>query len=124
MDLGRSDIAARVLARLRKERRPDGSVPGVGGASWVCTPGLAQLAVCWYKTGQWSAADRAMEWLETRQEPSGGFLGSYGEKSWYFPEAEILWAAKFYLVANLLCIRAFFDGRTHVIPRAVLEPIV
>ena len=121
IDLGRSDIAARVLARLRKEQQPDGSVPGVGGASWVCTPGLAQLAVCWYKTGQWSAADRALEWLEAHQEPSGGFLGSYGERAWYFPDAEIPWAAKFYLDANLLRIRAFFDRTTLVIPRAIYE---
>ena len=121
IDLERADIAARSLTRVRKEQRPDGSVPGVGGASWVCTPGLAQLAVCWYKTGQWSAADRALEWLETRQEPSGGFLGSYGEKSWYFPDAEIPWAAKFYLDANLLRIRAFFDRTTLVIPRAIYE---
>ena len=121
IDLGRDDIAARHLARLRKEQRSDGAIRAVGGASWVCTPGLAQLAVCWYKTGQWLAADRALGWLERRQEPSGGFLGSYGEKARYFPEAEIPWAAKFYLDANLLRIQAFFDRTTLVIPRAIHE---
>lgn len=121
IDLGRADVVARVLARLRREQRPDGSVSGVGGAPWVCTPGLAQLAVCWYKTGQWPAADRALEWLEARQEPSGGFLGSYGEKAWYFSDAEIPWAAKFYLDANLLRVQAFFDRTTFVIPRGIHE---
>jgi malonyl-CoA O-methyltransferase len=121
IDLGRADVAARALGRVRREQRRDGSVAGVEGASWVCTPGLAQLAICLYKTGQWPAADRALEWLEARQEPSGGFLGSYGEKSWYFPDAEIPWAAKFYLDANLLRIQAFFERTTVVIPRAIHE---
>jgi malonyl-CoA O-methyltransferase len=121
IDLGRMDVASHPLSWLREEQRPDGSVPGLRDAPWVCTPGLAQLAVCWYKTGQWPAADRAMEWLDARQEASGGFFGSYGEKAWYFPDAEIPWAAKFYLDANLLRIQSFFDRTTMAIPRRIRE---
>jgi malonyl-CoA O-methyltransferase len=121
IDLGRADVAGRALGRVRRGQRPDGAVPGMEGTPWVCTPGLAQLAVCWYKTGQWPAADRALEWLEARQEPSGGFLGSYGEKSWYFSDAEIPWAAKFYLDANLLRIQSFFDRTTLLVPRGIHE---
>jgi hypothetical protein len=43
-----------------------------------------------------------MKWLDEHQMPSGGFLGSYGPKATYFPNAEISWAAKFYLDASLL----------------------
>jgi hypothetical protein len=102
IDLGRTEAAIPVLGALRRLQREDGSVRGKGGVSWVCTPGLAQLAVCWYKTGDRVPADRAMSWLERHQMPSGGFLGSYGAGATYFPNVEISWAAKFYLDANLL----------------------
>lgn len=102
IDLGRREAAIPALSVLRKLQRQDGSVRGMGGVTWICAPGLAQLAVCWYKVGDRTPADRAMNWLEEHQMPSGGFLGSYGSQATYFPDVEIPWAAKFYLDANLL----------------------
>lgn len=102
LDLGGTEAAIPVLDTLRKLQAEDGSVRGTNGVSWVCTPGLAQLAVCWYKVGDRDPANKAMKWLEGHQMPSGGFLGSYGAEATYFPDVEIPWAAKFYLDANLL----------------------
>lgn len=99
LDVGRSGPALAVLETLRGRQAADGSVAGRGGVTWVCTPGLAQLALCWYKTGERDPADRAMDWLEEHQQPSGGFMGSYGPGASYFPNVEIPWAAKFYLDA-------------------------
>jgi malonyl-CoA O-methyltransferase len=109
IDLGRADLAIPVLDQLRAEQAADGSVRGQGGAQWVCSPGLAQLAICWYKTGQWQAADKAMAWLEANQRPSGGFRGSYGPGAAYLVDAELSWAAKFYLDAHLWRVQSFFD---------------
>jgi malonyl-CoA O-methyltransferase len=105
IDLGHANQARPILDTLRQMQTANGSVRAQGGASWVCTPGLAQLAICWYKIGQQDPADRAMEWLERHQEPSGGFLGSYGPGAGYFPEVEIGWAAKYYLDAARLRTR-------------------
>jgi len=102
IDLGESEVALPILNELRKSQANDGGVRGMPGVSWVCTPGLAQLAVCWYKTGQREPADSAVNWLERHQTQSGGFRGSYGEDASYFPAVEISWAAKFYLDATLL----------------------
>jgi len=102
IDLSWSEKALPVLEKLRNSQDNEGGVPAMGGASWVCTPGLAQLAVCWYKVGDRDPADRAMKWLESHQTRSGGFLGSYGPQASYFPDTELPWAAKFYLDANLL----------------------
>ncbi len=102
IDLGRPELAAPTLRVLAAEQRPDGAVPAWPGARWVCTPGQAQLAICWYKTGHRASANRALAWLHARQEPSGGFLGSYGRSASYFPDVELSWAAKFYLDAQRL----------------------
>ncbi|MEE9181334.1 MAG: methyltransferase domain-containing protein [candidate division NC10 bacterium] len=119
LDLGLEEVAAPTLDALRERQADDGSLRGRGSADWVCTPGLAQVALCWYKTGKWEPADRAMSWLETHQEPSGGFLGSYGPRASYFPDVEVPWAAKFYLDAHLLRLVSFFDRREGTFPSAV-----
>ncbi len=119
IDLGRTDHAAAVLENLRRRQAPDGSVRGEGGAQWVCAPGLAQLAICWYKIGQWEPADKALSWLEAHQQPSGGFLGSSGPGAAYFPDVEIPWAAKFYLDAHQLRVTSFFERNAHIFPSFV-----
>jgi len=119
IDLGRADLAQPVLDRLRDQQRADGAVRGKGGVRWVCMPGLAQLAICWYKGGQWQPADAAMTWLEAHQQPDGGFLGSYGPGAAYMAKTEISWAVKFYLDAHLLRVGAFFDREADVFPTDV-----
>jgi malonyl-CoA O-methyltransferase len=100
IDLGREDLAMPVLDQLRRLQRNDGSLRGVGEQEWVCTPGLAQIAVCWYKIGQRQAADKALAWIEERQLWCGGFYGSYGPGASYFPDVVPAWAVKFYLDAH------------------------
>jgi malonyl-CoA O-methyltransferase len=119
IDLGYRDLAMPVLETIRSMQAEDGSVRGAVHVSWVCAPGLAQLASCWYKTRQWEAADRALAWLEAHQRPSGGFLGGYGPTASYFPDDELSWAVKFYLDANLLRIRAFFERHADIFPSHV-----
>lgn len=62
IDLGAEELARPVLDRLRELQDADGSIRGQGGVRWVCTPGLLQLAICWYKLGERDPADRAVEW--------------------------------------------------------------
>jgi hypothetical protein len=99
VDLGRDERARPVLDELEALQDVDGAVRARGGVDWVCTPGLAQLACCWYKTGRPEPADRALRWLERHQRRSGGFLGSYGADADYFPHVELPWATKYYLDA-------------------------
>ena len=119
IDLGRPAPAAAVLEALRGEQAPDGALRGREGARWVCTPGLAQTAICWYRLGQAKPADRALKWLDAHQQPSGGFLGSYGEDGTYFPAVELSWAAKFYLDAHRLRVLSFFERNEEIFPDTV-----
>ena len=119
VDLGRVGLARGVLAELAALQQADGGVRGAGGVSWVCTPGLAQLAICWYKAGMSEPADRAMAWLDRHQEADGGFRGSYGSGAAYKARVEVAWALKFVLDAHLLRVSAFFARHAEEFPADV-----
>ncbi len=119
LDLGRSDIARPVLHSLQEIQSDNGAVRAKDGVSWVCSPGLAQLAVCWYKIGMWEPADKAMEWLESHQRSSGGFYGGYGRGADYFPDAELSWAVKYYLDAHRLRLISFMDRNVGILPSEI-----
>jgi malonyl-CoA O-methyltransferase len=119
IDLGYAERARDVLAALAAMQREDGAVRGTGGTAgtdWVCTPGLAQLAICWYKRDMADPADRAMSWLERHQESDGGFRGSYGRGASYKAGVEVSWAPKFFLDAHLLRVAAFFARHAQDFP--------
>jgi ubiquinone/menaquinone biosynthesis C-methylase UbiE len=60
-----------------------------------------------------------MNWLESHQEASGGFRGSYGPRAAYKDDVEISWAAKFYLDAHLLRVESFFKRHAESLPSDV-----
>jgi malonyl-CoA O-methyltransferase len=96
-ELGERRLALEGLAQAAALQRPTGAIPAYPGASWVCSTGLAQLALAWYRLGERGPADKAVRYLESLQNPSGGFYGGYGPGAAYFPHQEISWAVKFYL---------------------------
>ena len=119
IDLGAAELALPILAKVEELQRPDGGVRGRDDAAWICSTGVAQLAICWYKVGRTAPADAAMEWLERHQESTGGFRGSYGPGASYKPDVEISWAVKFALDAHQLRVAAFFARHAGDFPTAV-----
>jgi malonyl-CoA O-methyltransferase len=67
---------------------------------------MAQNAIVWYTLGDTTRANRAMAYLETIQNKSGGFYGSYGKGAKYIAGGEISWGVKYFLDAWLLKQRA------------------
>ncbi len=100
IDLGHPQKVNEILHYLAGVQSPTGSIPARNGVSWFCNPGIAQLAVCWYKVGRHAEADRALDFLKTQQRYSGGFLGSSGRGAAYFPRFEPSWAVKYFLDAE------------------------
>ena len=96
-ELGENDLARRGLAEVAAIQEPDGRIAAYPGATWVCSTGVAQLALAWYRLGEVARADAAVAYVETLQNPSGGFYGGYGRGAQYFPKQELSWAVKFYL---------------------------
>lgn len=121
IDHGQPERASPVLERLAELQQKDGAVRGREGVRWVCTPGLLQLAICWYKVGWHEPADLAVEWAERHQLASGGFIGSYGNGASYFADREISWAVKYYLDAHRLRLESFFDRHAGEFPDTVAE---
>lgn len=105
VDLGEVELARKGLAQAAAIQKSNGAIPAYPGVEWVCSTGMAQLALAWYKLGETGLGDKAFTYLEGLQNPSGGFYGSYGRGARYFPDAEISWAVKFFLDAHLLKAR-------------------
>jgi malonyl-CoA O-methyltransferase len=119
LELGETTRARAGAAAVAAHQRRNGEVPGRPDVAWVCTVGLAQLAIVWYRLHMDDAADRAVAALERRQRASGGFRGSHGRGASYFPREEISWAAKYFLDASLLRCQRFFARHAGRFPREV-----
>lgn len=108
-ELGCHEESRRGMASVARYQQDNGAVPGYHDVSWVCSTGLAQLAKVWFLLGEGRRGDKALEFLATLQNPSGGFFGSYGVQADYFPAAEISWATKYAIEAVQAQIVFHFD---------------
>ncbi|MGB8218563.1 MAG: methyltransferase domain-containing protein [Candidatus Methanoperedens sp.] len=120
-DLGEIELARAAMKEVVSLQRKDGSIPAYKNVSWVCSTGVAQFALIWYKLGMKENADKAMHYLETIQNRSGGFYGSYGKGADYFPKEEISWAVKFFLDANHWKIKTAFDKEVNIFSDSIDE---
>ena len=102
VELGETELAKKGISQVLKIQTKEGAIPAYPGVSWVCSTGMAQLAISLYKLSYNEPADKAVTYLERLQNPSGGFYGSYGSGAKYFPNEEISWAVKFFLDAYML----------------------
>lgn len=129
-DVGEYELAKQAMKKIELLQSDDGAVPGYKNVKWVCSTGLFQLAIVWYKLGNIEKGNRALEYATKLQNKSGGWYGSYGNyekmdgrnKEYfptYFPISEISWAVKYFLdaiyyknVAEFNNISSIFD--THI----------
>lgn len=102
VDLGETELARTGMQKVAELQKEDGSIPAYPDVKWICSTGVAQFAVIWYKLGMYDEANKALDYLCKIQNSSGGFYGSYGKEATYFPNEEISWAVKFFLDALLL----------------------
>ena len=112
-ELGCFEQARQGMASVAAYQRENGAVAAYYDVPWVCSTGLAQLAIVWYLLDDVSRADRALAFVEQLQNSSGGFFGSYGVGATYFPADEIPWAVKYAIEAEHLRIARHFDHTAH-----------
>lgn len=105
IDIGREDLAKEAMDKIANEQKESGALPAYNNCDWVCSTGLFQLALVWFRLGNIECGNKAFEYACKLQNESGGWYGSYlsednpNEINVYFPDAEISWANKYFLDA-------------------------
>lgn len=112
-ELGLPELARKGMASVAAFQQENGAVTAYYDVPWVCSTGLAQLAIVWYLLDDLPRADRAIAFVAQLQNASGGFYGSYGVGATYFPAEEIAWAVKYAIEAEQLRIARHFDHTAH-----------
>lgn len=120
-DLGEIDLCRESMERLEKYRNSKNGIPGLNDVPWVCSTGMFQLAIVWYKLGELEKGNSLFYYALSLQNESGGWYGSYPapgfmakfymgrKKPYYFPDAEISWAVKYFLDALALKEKLEFE---------------
>jgi malonyl-CoA O-methyltransferase len=97
IDMGEADFVYETVQEIFAKQKEDGSIPAYPNVNWICSTGVAQFAIIAHKLQMHEERDSAISYLINRQNASGGFFGSYGIFSRYFPREEISWANKFFI---------------------------
>ncbi|WP_418791074.1 methyltransferase domain-containing protein [Phosphitispora sp. TUW77] len=109
IDLGCTEYAQSTMQEVAKYQTKSGKVPSYPDEKWVCSTGLFQYALIWYKLGIFDRAEKAFNYACGLQNASGGFFGSYGRRANYFPREEISWAIKYFLDCFYWKVRSSFN---------------
>lgn len=105
IDIDRKDLAEHAMRNMEKFQKKSGAVPAYNNVDWVCSTGMFQLALIWYRLGNKERGDKAFQYACKLQNETGGWFGSYlsedneNETNTYFPSQEISWANKYFLDA-------------------------
>ncbi|MCI8464444.1 MAG: methyltransferase domain-containing protein [Lachnospiraceae bacterium] len=141
LDMGEREMVAEAMEKVAGLQKKSGAVPAYRNVDWVCSTGLFQFALVWFRLGDVEHGNKAFEYACRLQNESGGWYGSYlseensTENNDYLPFSEISWAVKYFLDAlyykNLtefnLWSDSFLktvdreDGRYKIIRTAVAE---
>lgn len=123
-DMGEMELCRESMLRLEKYRSNKNGVPAFNDVSWVCSTGLFQLALVWYKLGDLDRGNTLFYYALSLQNKSGGWYGSYStfassirffnkkRKPNYFPDEEISWAVKYFLDALALKEKLEFEKQS------------
>lgn len=110
-DMGDIDMCRECMERLEQYIKPNGGLNGLNDVRWVCSTGIFQVALVWYKLGELEKGNKLFDYACSIQNPSGGWYGSYPANVWdrlfargrqkpyYFEDDEISWAVKYFLDA-------------------------
>jgi malonyl-CoA O-methyltransferase len=110
IDLGETELVKQAMEKVSLLQKKNGSIPAYKKVKWICSTGLFQFALIYYKLGEKDRGDRAFKYAVSLQNKSGAWFGGY-PVNWllfflarkhrpnYFRNAEISWAVKYFLDA-------------------------
>lgn len=115
LDIGKEDLAREAMEGISLKQKESGAVPAYKNVDWICSTGLFQLAIVWFRLGDVERGNKAFNYACKLQNVSGGWFGSYlsednpNESNTYFPNSEISWAVKYFLDALYYKNKAQFE---------------
>ena len=115
IDTGEEELCREAMDKIAVLQKESGAVPAYRNCDWVCSTGVFQLALVWFRLGDIDKGNRAFEYACKLQNESGGWYGSYlseensNEENTYFPAIEISWANKYFLDALYYKSQAEFN---------------
>lgn len=119
IDFGELDLARKGLAIVESVQKENGKIPGYKNVSWVCSTGMFQYALCYYKLGELEKGNKAFDYVVKLQNKSGGWYGGYGIFAKYFPWSEISWAVKYFLDALHWRLKLEFEAVSNIFSEKV-----
>lgn len=131
-DIGREELARESMKQMERLLDEKGYVPAYRDVNWVCSTGMFQLAIVWFKLGDLERGSKALTYAAKLQNESGGWYGSYPvtdapkatdrkEYPDYFADAEISWAVKYFLDAVYFKNRLEFEQQAHIFNDSIAE---
>lgn len=105
LDLGEWELVSEGMEEVAKVQKESGAVPAYDDVDWICSTGLFQFALIWFRLGDLEKGRKAFTYACRLQNESGGWYGSYmseensKEINSYIPYAEISWTVKYFLDA-------------------------
>lgn len=119
-DIEETELAKEAMDKLSVMLDEKRYIPAFKDVDWVCSTGMFQLAITWYKLGDIERGNKALTYAAKLQNETGGWFGSYAvidnpkptdkkEYPDYIPDGEISWAVKYYLDAVFYKNRLEFD---------------
>lgn len=105
LDMGEKEMVTEAMGKVALLQKENGAVPAYCDVDWVCSTGLFQFSLIWFRLNDMEHGKKAFEYACKLQNQSGGWYGSYLsednalEENTYFPTSEISWAVKYFLDA-------------------------
>lgn len=127
VDTENEELAREAMENISVFQKESGAVPAYNNVDWVCSTGLFQLSIVWFRLGDLERGNKAFEYACRLQNESGGWYGSYlseensEEINTYFPDAEISWAVKYFLDALYYKNLAQFETQASIFQNEINE---
>lgn len=127
IDIGHEELAREAMDKIATIQKESGAVPGYNNVDWVCSTGLFQLALVWFRLGDLERGHKAFGYACKLQNETGGWYGSYisednaNEINTYFPDAEISWANKYFLDALYYKNFATFEQQSSIFGQSISD---
>lgn len=115
LDMGEEKLVREAMQGVSRLQKENGAVPAYSDVNWICTTGMFQMALVWFRLGELERGNKAFRYACKLQNASGGWFGSClsderpDEVNTYFPNSEISWAVKYFLDALYWKNKAEFE---------------